>query len=337
MQRMPLRGVVLAAIVLIAAGGCAAPDPRREALGPIPPLLGTLTAADALGAMDGGWGDAWVDDIWDGRLLRMSGADGRVVARIPVYGRLGLSGGAGAMWALQAGDGYGRDRHGPLLKIDPRTNRVAARTALRTLAGQRVVAFGVLAGAGGAWVWGPMDVLRVDPRTGRMAQAFAMPYQHGELSGAALTARGLLATAADGSLLRIDPRTGVRLVRAAPGGAGTAIRSAGAGRLVFTAQGDVWSTAQADGRVAWHRRLGFRIGAVLPAGRVLMVSGAVLEDAGDRLWAIDARTGRVLRSIVLPTFDAADMAIVDGALWVSCVNGKVLVIPRWLTRHLASD
>jgi hypothetical protein len=149
-----------------------------------------------------------MNDTTRDELLRVEPHSRRVAGRMPVNGELSLGAGAGALWALQEGSPRGGfELHGPLLRIDPNTNRVTARIALRTPEGQPFAGFEVLADRDDVWVGGAGGALRVDPRTNRVMQAVAAP---DELisSDFALARRGLWAITEDGRLLRFDTRTG---------------------------------------------------------------------------------------------------------------------------------
>jgi outer membrane protein assembly factor BamB len=324
-------------VLALAAGGRSAPDRPSSAPWWLPPVVERLTPAEGLGAATAGWGDAWMDDRWRQSLLRLDGTSGRVVARLRVDGRVALSAGGGALWALQSGGGYGRELRGPLLRIDPIANRVAARIPLRTSTGEPVVGFGVLAADGDVWVWGPLAVLRIDPRANRAVQAFAVAPTGRELTGAALADRQLVATTTDGRLMRFDRRTGVTVAPGAVAGTDLELRAATDRRLLLASHGSLLAVDSGTGSMLWRRRLGFRIGEMLGHGRVLLAHGSALGDAGDRLWAIDAATGRVLHSVVLPAFGTRDMVAVNGALWVACAGGTVIVIPKWLLRRLQAE
>jgi outer membrane protein assembly factor BamB len=308
----------------VAVGGS---DPRHEEHLRLPERMAVLEPGSGLGAVSGAAGDAWVDERWAQQILRLDGRDGRVLARIPVDGRVSMSAGAGALWALQSGGGYSRSLHGPLLRIDPATNRVAARIRVRTPADERVVGFGVVAARDAVWIWGPRDLLRVEPRSNRVVQAIAVGDDRGELTGLALAGRTPLATTADGHLLRFDPATGAELAAIPLRLPGPAVRRAGAGRLLVTARGSVAAVDPGSGRVGWRTRLGFRVGTVLESHGLVWVHGGNTHDAGDRLWALDAHTGAVRGSLRLPAFGTFGMAAVDGGLWITSAAGHVVVVP----------
>ena len=86
------------------------------------------------------------------------------------------------------------------------------------------------------------------------------------------------------------------------------------------------------GRVRWRRRLGFRISTMLRGGGILLAHGAAFHDPGDRLWALDAATGRVLASTVVPSFGTTSMATNGRSLWFATAAGEVIVVPRIVTR-----
>jgi outer membrane protein assembly factor BamB len=311
--------VLVAAIAAAAAVSRGEGDPRPAR--PLPTTLATLDLGDGLGTVSAGAGDAWVDDRWSERLVRLDRRTGQVVARIPVQGRLALAGGAGEVWALQSGGGYGRGLRGPLLRIDAATNRVKDRILLPALG------FGVAVAGESVWVWGPDRLMRVDARSGQVVQAIAMPDAYGETTGFALLGPEPVVTTADGHLVRFDPLTGavraaIPLRLTAP-----ALQEIGADRAVLAVSGSVVAVSPATGSVLWARRLGYRIGTVVEARGALWAQGAYIRDPGDRVWRLDPRSGAVLGSALLPAFGTMAMAVVDGTLWVTAGSGRVMVLP----------
>jgi hypothetical protein len=314
--------VLVAVVVELAAG----PErrPVRAALAVV-----ELSAADGLGAIGAGWGAAWMDDRWRERLLRLDGNRGRVVASLPVDGRLALNAGAGAVWAVQSGGGYGRGLRGPLLRIDPATNRVTARIPLRTPAGEAVLGFGVVTGGGSVWVWGPDELLRIDPRTNRVTQAISAGDDRGELAGLVLLGGEPVVMTADGHILRFDRRTGAERAVGSLPLRDPVLQGVAGDRLLITSHGVVVAVDRATGRLLWRTRLGFRTGTIVQRDGVLWVNGATLRDPGDRVWKLDAGSGAVLDTALLPEFGTVGVAVVDDALWVTATNGRVLVVkPR---------
>jgi hypothetical protein len=173
-----------------------------------PEVVAEFKVANSLGDTFAAFGSVWMADTSRDELLRVEPDSRRVIRRLPVAGELAHGGGAGALWALQEGSARGGfGFHGPLLRIDPSTNRVTARIALSTPDGQPFEAYEVLAGRDEVWLAGAGGALRVDPRTNRVTQAISAPDQlvstHFALLGGALWA-----ITEDGRLLRFDTRTG---------------------------------------------------------------------------------------------------------------------------------
>src|SRR3954449_12274964 len=288
--------------------------------------------AETFGEVVGSWGDAWADDHARALVLRLDGGTGRVRARIPVRGRLALAVDQYGVWALRWGGRFWRRPNGPLLRIDPATNRIAARIPLRAPSGEPMVAFGVLAGDSGVWGWGPSRILRLDPPTARFVQDFHVGDRHGDLTGAILTEGGLLAVTADGHLLRVDARIGVRTAGRQPALTAAELLELTGRRLVARADRMLLAVDASTGRLLWRRRLGFHVGTVIDYDGVLLAQGSALGDSGDRLWAVDGTTGRVCASTVLPSLGTVGMTSVQGALWITTVDGHVIAIPRLLAR-----
>jgi hypothetical protein len=309
--------VLVAAATAFSRGEAADPQPVR----PLPGTVAVLHPAEALGAVSGAGGDAWVDDRWGERLLRIDHRTGRVVARLPVEGRLALADGAGSVWALQSGGGYGRGLRGPLLRIDPRSDRVTARIPMPALG------FGVVVADDGVWVWGPDHLMRV--AGGRVAPAIRVPDEDvGETSGFARRGVEAVITTLDGHLVRYDAGNGrmldsVRLPFTAP-----ALQLADRDRLIVAADGEVAAVDPDTYAVQWRTRLGFRVGGVVEAGGALWAYGANVRDAGDRVWKLDPATGAVRGRVLLPAFGTMGMAVIGDTIWVTTGSGRVLALRR---------
>jgi streptogramin lyase len=105
-------------------------------------------------------GSLWVSDF-EGRVVRVDPASGRVTARIEVPGNpAGIAAGDGAIWV--ASPDLSPDGDGMLARIDPRSNRVVERVQV----GAYVEAIAV--GAGGVWLIDQHrpGLDRIDPATG---------------------------------------------------------------------------------------------------------------------------------------------------------------------------
>jgi hypothetical protein len=280
-----------------------------------------LHLAEAFGAISGGGGDAWVDDRWGSRLLRIDHRTGKVTARIPVQGRLALAESRGSVWALQSGGGYGRGLRGPLLRIDPRSNRVTTRIPLPGLG------FGVVVADDGIWIWGPDRVMRVT-RAG-VSPVIPVPDRDvGETTGFARRGVEAAITTLDGHLMRFDAGTGRRLASVRLPFTQPALQLAAREQLIVAAGGEVAAVDPETAMVLWRTRLGYRIGSVVEADGALWAYGADVGDPGDRVWKLDPATGRVLGRVLLPAFGTMGMAVIGDRIWVTTANGRVLVMRR---------
>jgi outer membrane protein assembly factor BamB len=316
--------LAVAALSFLGAGsrpGAPALEPRHA------DRLVVLEPADGLGAMVAGFGDLWVDDRARQQVLRVDGRSGRVRAAISVEGRVALDAGGGAVWALQAGGGYGLGLRGPLLRIDPRTDRIRARIAL----GRAELGFGVEAAGANVWVWGPHAIVRIDGRARRVVSRIAVGYDHGELTGLAAGPGQLVAGTADGHFLRFDSRTGREI-----GDLPTALRKPSPralrrGRLLYTASGRVGAVDLRAGRVMWERRLGFRAGATLADDGVVWTHSSAVHQGGDRVSALRFATGRVVTSGVVAAFGSTGIAVGAGRIAVATAGGRLLVLTPFAT------
>jgi hypothetical protein len=158
-----------------------------------------------------------------GMLLRVDTSRNRVVARLPVAdGPLAVTAGAGAVWVATA--------RGGVLRVDPASNRVAGRVALA--AGSRVEAITATPGAIWAVDTGDGNLLRLDPRSGRVGLAVPAPAPRGIGVGDAGT-WAIVTT--NRTLARVDERAG-RLRARVPVGVVHDVRGIAVG------QGALWVT-----------------------------------------------------------------------------------------------
>ena len=317
MKSAVVLAVLLVGTAAFSRGEAAPPQPVR----PLPGTVAVLHPAEAFGAVSGGGGDAWVDDRWGSRLLRIDHRTGKVTARIPVHGRLALAESRGSLWALQSGGGYGRGLRGPLLRIDPRSDRVTTRIPIPALG------FGVVVADDGIWIWGPDRVMRVT-RAG-VSPVIPVPDRDvGETTGFARRGVEAVITTLDGHLMRFDAGTGrvldsVRLPFTQP-----ALQLADRERLIVAADGEVAAVDPETSMVLWRTRLGYRVGSVVEADGALWAYGAAVGDPGDRVWKLDPATGDVLGRVLLPAFGTMGMTLIADRIWVTTANGRVLVLRR---------
>ena len=286
-----------------------------------------LELGENLGALTVAGGDVWINDFGREELVRVDGRSGQAAGRLGLGRRLALASAGRTVWALRWGGRFFRTPNGPLFRIDPRTGRVMQRLSLRGPGGEPMVAFGVLGSGRSLWVWGPQGVLELDAAYGRLLYGVRVDDRHGDFTGAAPDGAGsLLATTGDGHLARIDAG-GVRFGRREPVLAGTELQAVADGRAFASRGGGVLAVSTGGARVLWRRPLGFRVSTVLPHDGVLLVHGAAFRDDGDRLWALDPATGRVLASTTIPSFGTIGMALAGDSLWFTTAAGEALVVP----------
>ena len=331
-----MRSMLVVAVVaaLVAVAEAESPTEPRSGLRArlADGLMVRLETGGGLAALTAGAGDVWASDYGRERLLRLDGRSGRVLARLPLGRRIALAAHGRSLWALRWGGRFWRRPNGPLFRIDPSTNRIAARIPLRTSSGRPMVAFGVLACDRSVWIWGPSRVLRLEPSSGRVLQEFGVGERHGELTGAVVHRGGLLAATADGHLVRFDPRRGIRHGRREQALAAAELLAVAGERVLAAAAGTLVAVDARTGRLLWRRPLGFRISTVLDHGDVVLAHGAAFRDPGDRVWALEPATGRVLASATVPSFGTTSMTTAEGSLWFGTGAGEIVVVPRLLTR-----
>lgn len=301
-------------------------DSEQRPVAP-PEVVAELSLADSVGATFGAFGSVWMADTSRDELLRVDPDSRRVVGRLPVAGELALGVGAGSLWALQEGRSRGGFAlNGPLLRIDPSTNRVTARIALGAIAGQPFAGYEVLDGRDEVWVAGPGGALRIDPRTNRVTQAIAAPDQLVSTHFALLDG-DLWAITEDGRLLSFDSRTG-RTVSDVRLGLPEALdlSNGPGGGLIAAAPGALARIEPYSGRVLWRARLGPTVDVWTAAGGLIWVRSS--GQGRDRLSALDPETGRVMTRVELEDFGAAGLAAIDDELWLSTVAGNVVVMRR---------
>ena len=138
--------------------------------------MANIALADNLGSLDSGLGAVWVADTAKGQVLRLDPRTRQVRARIPVDGEALVTVGASAVWVLNE-----RNR---LLRIDPATNRVTARTVLRRPAGgPELSGLEVQIIAGAPWVIGLEGALRINAGDGRVEHVTRLDQAAADRSG----------------------------------------------------------------------------------------------------------------------------------------------------------
>lgn len=135
----------------------------------------------------------WVTSEKDNTLARIDPHTNLIVETVKVGPRPGrVAVGEGAVWTLNRGDGT-------VSRVDPATNKVVETIVV----GEDAAAGDIAAGEGSVWLSAPgVPLLRIDPRTNRVAQRFTGPG-----GGAVLVAHGSLWIAAGPDVTwRVDPK-----------------------------------------------------------------------------------------------------------------------------------
>jgi outer membrane protein assembly factor BamB len=258
------------------------------------------------------YGAVWAVDAETGRLLRVDPRDGKVRARIAMGGFVVVNRGAGSVWAARANE---------VLRIDPASSRVTARIRVPGLRAGDIVPAG-----GAMWLIEAGGVTRIDPARNAAGRPIGTSQGGFQNVGANTDGRTLYVMRGDGRLLGFDARTGKRLssVHAAITGFPGAVAD---GSVILEGDSGVIAIDPRTGRATWSRDLGAqRVNNSVLAGDALWVQATDRATHRDRLWRLDAKTGQVTGSLVLPEFGAAGMAAVGSRIWVVSLSGELVVV-----------
>jgi outer membrane protein assembly factor BamB len=289
------------------------PQPQREHQ---PKVVAREAPAAALDQAIEGFGSAWLVDAGAHRLLRMDPATRRVHARIAIPGRVAVNIGPGGLWATQVTGNTFR-----LVRIDPRTNRVAARIRVPGHPGG-IHDFGAPVPVGdGVWVVGPNGVVRVDPATGRPTKELAVAENGYAVRDAAALGGDLWVLVSDGTVHRLDGRTGAtRAVLRVP--FGRALVPMG-GALYLADETQLARMDPATGRLLWRA-------AIPQIAALASIDGRVWAEtpgtSGDRVVAVDPRDGRTVASVQVGEFNATWMGAVGPELWLTTSSGHLVIL-----------
>jgi hypothetical protein len=309
------------AVLLAVAFVIGAREPRPAAP-PGPRVVADVVVGDALGAVARpAFGSMWLSDSSRGEIVRVNLRTRRVTRRIPIGSEAAVETAAGSVWALRRGPGY---QGGPLFKIGPSTGRTIARIALRTPAGGPFRGGSLVIAGGRVWVLGPMGAVAVDPAVDRVVAAIRL--------GGAFFVTGALArdgelwlTRGDRSVTRFDARTGRRLGRLPWRSEGFLVPFAD--RLVAVTKDTVALVDPATGRAAWRRPLGTDLhDAAVSGSRLFVVGGDGPVGTRDRVWELDAYTGRVAGALTMPEFGPEGLVTVGRGVWVLTAGGRAVVV-----------
>lgn len=309
-------GLVLLATVFL---GSPAPEPATP---PGPRVVADVAVGDALGPIARpGFGAMWLSDSSRGLVLRVDPRTLRVTRRIPVGSEAAIATAAGSVWALPRGPGY---QGGPLLRIAPRTGRTIARISLQTPAGGPFRGGSLIVGGGRVWVLGAATALAVDPAANRVVAEIRLGGSF-TLVDALVRDGELWLTRADRSVTRFDARTGRRIGRLPWKTDGILVPFAD--KLIEVTKDSVALVDPATGRPLWRRRVGTELRDAQVAGAHVFVVGADGPAAArDRLWEIDARSGRIAGALTVPEFGPLGMVPVGRGVWLLSAGGRAVVV-----------
>jgi putative pyrroloquinoline-quinone binding quinoprotein len=307
---------VVTAVLLI--GGHA----RRPPAAPGPRVVADVVVGDALGAVARpAFGSMWLSDSSRGEIVRVDLRTRKVTRRNAIGSEAAVETAAGAVWALPRGPGY---QGGPLFKIGPSTGRTIARIPLRTPAGGPFRGGSIVVAPGRVWVLGATGAVAIDPAVDRVVAAI-------RLGGAFTVTDGLVRgdelwlTRGDRSVTRFDARTGRRLGRLPWRSDGFLVPFAD--RLVAVMKEAVALVDPLTGRATWRRPLGTDLhDAAVTGARLFVVGGDGPVGTRDRIWELDARTGRVVGALTMPEFGPEGMVAVGRGVWLLTAGGRAVVV-----------
>jgi outer membrane protein assembly factor BamB len=229
--------------------------------------------------------------------------------------------GAGSVWAVPRRPAVAPAR---LIRIDPRTNRVVARTPIPSPGARYPLGGAAVVAGPRVWVVGAMGLLAVDPRTDRPVRQVVLGGDY-LVAGSLLRGRELWVSRADGSITRFDAASGRRLGRL-PWIAASGVVVSGARGIVDLGRRTVGLVEPRGGRALWRRALGTELNdADVVDGRVL-VEGSEGSRSRDTLWELDPKTGDVLGALTVPGFSITALVRVGREAWLLTADGHVIVV-----------
>jgi len=245
----------------------------------------------------------WIADYAGNRLVRIDPATGAVAGEIGgVRQTCEITFARGAVWAPS--------RTGILYRVDPIARKITARVQVGGELDD------VVASAGSVWVvsYGGRSVIRVNPRTNRVARRIALPGARGGGSGITAAGGAVWAGQTQGSaVFRIDPRTNRVVV----------VRTGKVGPAWFSSSGDaVWFSNIYDNTVMRLDPATRKVTATIP----VQSTPVNLEAIGRDVWVpndtsnvvtrIDRETGQVLE-VIDTARNPAVVAGWNGDAWVT--------------------
>jgi outer membrane protein assembly factor BamB len=216
--------------------------------------------------------------------------------------------GAGSMWALT---------NTRLYRIDPKTNKVAARIELPPPS--RWYA-GVAPFPDSVWLVSSSDMRRVDRAANRLDAKIPVVNAGAEAHGIASDANAFYVVRLDGRVITLDPRTGKRTATT-PAPLEGMLYTADHGRLVWGTGAGVALSDAKTGKLKWRTNLGTsRVNAVAFGLGAMWVQGTPVSGR-DQLWKLDPQTGRVIAALRMSDFGASGIAATRDRIWIMSPTG----------------
>jgi streptogramin lyase len=283
------------------------PEPAQP---PGPKVVARLAPGGVLDQVQAGFGSAWAFDRIDDTLLRLDPATRRVTARIGVRAGIAVRVGGDAVWVTEGVN--------DLVRIDPRTNRVVARIPLE----RGAFSGGVPLPVGDVvWVVGEQRTLRIDARTNHITKAITVARSGDAVRGGAVLDGDIWLATNNRRLVRLDGRSGaVKATFRTPFGGELATFADG---LYLANPTQVVRVDPASGRVLWRARYS-DVGAAAEARGLIWAESR--DRNGDRVIAVDPRTGRTVTSVHVGEFGALSMGRIGSELWMTTAGGHLIVI-----------
>jgi hypothetical protein len=309
-----------AVLVAVSAIGPPAPRPTHPRI-----VVSAKVAGIASDAMLSG-GDLWVTDF-NGGLVRVDPATGRVLARTPLGGAARTIGaGMGRLWVIADAK-----RRPVVVQIDPRTARVLDRHEVHPSA---LSIFTV--DAGGLWLPGRTGPMERVSAPGRAPTAHLRLGFDGYTVGVLATPTTLWVVANDGTLLQADVVSGrvvQSLRRAVAGTHGNGGDDLPENGLAADASG-VWAVDQdreevvrfSGGRIVQRIRAGGHPGPVALSHGSLWLSVTDPQRRRYRVVRFDASSGRVTGSVGVGFHVPKALVPSSHGLWVVGSDGTALLV-----------
>jgi len=306
--------LIVAVVVAVAAGGALRGD-EVPPVGTQPRVVAEVTLVQTGGMLESGFGSVWAADNTTGEVLRLDPATRRIQARIRVGGQPIMREAAWAMWATA---------QGRLVKIDPATNRVTARIELGLTPQQPADS---VPGKGVVWVISPLELVAVDPQRDEITRRIPLARAGFQATSYTFDARAIYVGRPDGVLLTFDTRTGERVARVRPTVDGFLVGTLDDRVIVATADG-LAAIEKASGRVVWRRDIGAQRvkAATAVVDGVVWIHGRDARTGRDRLWRVDARSGRVTGSLGLREFGVTGLTAIGDEVWSVSPGGRLVVV-----------